>query len=357
MSQSIRIYVGTYSQEIYVYRMNLETGQLTSESQIEEVENPSFLSLDPQHHFLYAVNEIGNYQGQESGSVSAFAIDSQSGRLTFLNRQPTHGTSPCHLSVDATGQYVLVANYGTGSVVAYPTQSDGRLGEASSVVQHQGSSINPQRQTSPHAHSIVISPDNRHAFVPDLGMDKVMIYQLDLATGQLVANDQPSVAVEPGQGPRHFDFHPGQEYAYVINEIGSTVTTFEYNPETGTLDPVQTISTLPDDFDGSSSCADIHVSADGKFVYGSNRGHDSIVIYAVDPGSGQLTYVGHESTRGKSPRNFGIDPTGTYLLAANHGSDNIFVFRIDSETGTLDYTGYSAEVPTPVCLKMVQVED
>ena len=357
MSQSIRVYVGTYSEEIYVYRMDLETGQLVFESQINNVKSPSFLAVHPKNQFLYAVNEIGNYEGQETGSVSAFSIDQQSGKLTFLNRQPSHGTAPCHLSVDATGQYVLVANYGSGTVAAFPVDSNGYLNPASSVVQHKGASINVQRQTSPHAHAIMIAPNNQHVFSPDLGLDQVIIYQLNRENGQLIANDQPFVTVSAGQGPRHFDFHPSQQWAYVINEIGSTITVFDYQPDGGYLDSVQTISTLPENFKGTNSCADIHVSADGQFVYGSNRGHDSIVIYAVNQANGQLTCIGHELTRGQSPRNFGLDPTGDYLLAANHGSNDIYVFKVDSQSGLLKYTGHSAQVPTPVCLKMISIDN
>ena len=202
----------------------------------------------------------------------------------------------------------------------------------------------------------MVAPNNHHVFSPDLGLDQVIIYQLNNETGKLTPNEPPFVSVSPGQGPRHFDFHPSQRTAYVINEIGSTVTVFNYRPEEGYLESVQTISTLPKEFNGNNSCADIHVSTDGQFVYGSNRGHDSIVIYAVDPTNGQLTCIGHELTRGKSPRNFGLDPTGNYLLAANHGSDDIYVFRVDKQSGLLNYTGYSAQVPTPVCLKMVSID-
>jgi len=357
MSQAIRLYVGTYSQEIYVYRMDLANGQLVAESQIDGVQSPSFLAIHPNNQFLYSVNEIGNYEGEETGSISAFSIERQSGQLDFLNRQPSHGTAPCHLSIDATGKYVLVANYGSGTVAAFPIDTNGYLKTASSVIQHEGSSINEQRQTSPHAHAIMVAPNNHHAFSPDLGLDQVIIYQLNNETGQLTPNEPPFVSVSPGQGPRHFDFHPSQRTAYVINEIGSTITVFDYQPEEGHLESVQTISTLPKEFNGNNSCADIHVSTNGQFVYGSNRGHDSIVIYSVDPANGQLTHVGHESTRGKSPRNFGLDPTGNYLLVANHGSDDIYVFRVDKQSGLLDYTGYSAQVPTPVCLKMISIDD
>ena len=257
MSQAIRLYVGTYSQEIYVYRMDLANGQLVAESQIDGVQSPSFLDIHPNNQYLYSVNEISNYEGQDAGSISAFSIDQQSGQLSFLNRQPSHGTAPCHLSIDSTGQYVLVANYGSGTVASFPIDTNGYLKTASSIVQHEGSSINEQRQTSPHAHAIMVAPNNHHAFSPDLGLDQVIIYQLNNETGKLTPNEPPFVSVSPGQGPRHFDFHPRQRTAYVINEIGSTVTVFNYQPEEGYLESVQTISTLPKEFNGNNSCADI----------------------------------------------------------------------------------------------------
>ncbi len=354
--EQLFVYVGTYtrgdSEGIYVYRMEPSTGALTHISTTSGIVNPSFLAIDPGQHHLYAVSEIADSGGQRSGGVSAFSINPQTGELAYLNQQVTRGAGPCHLSVDQTGQYVLVANYGGGSVAILPIKDDGRLGEATDFIQHEGSSVNPQRQEGPHAHSIILDPANRYAFAPDLGLDKILIYRLDFAEGKLVPNDEPWVQVHPGAGPRHFAFHPNGKYAYVINELDSTVTAFTYHATDGILREIQTISTLPEGFEGRSHCADIHVHPSGKFVYGSNRGHDSIVIYSVDEETGELTCVGYESTQGENPRNFALDPTGTFLFAANQDTDNIVLFRIDPQTGELTAPGHVTEVPTPVCVKM-----
>lgn len=355
----VLVYIGTYtngkSEGIYVYRMEKSTGVLEYVSKATGVDNPSFLAVHPQQSYLYAVNEVGEFAGKSSGAVSAFSIESQTGELTYLNQQPTHGPGPCHLSVDQTGKLVLVANYGGGSVSVLPIQNDGQLGEATDFIQHEGSSINPRRQEGPHAHSIILSPDNRYAFVPDLGLDKIMIYQLNLTQGKLKPNDEPWVQVKAGAGPRHFTFHPNGRYAYVINELDSTFTAFTYDGTHGTLKEMQMVPTLPEDFEGTSHCADLHISPSGKFLYGSNRGHDSIVIYAIDENTGKLTYVGHELTQGENPRNFVIDPTGTFLLAANQSTDTIVTFRIDQQTGKLMSTGHVAEVPQAVCLKIMYI--
>ena len=356
-NDEIRVYIGTYTQGesegIYVYRMDKSSGALEFASVAKRVDNPSFLDIHPQHRYLYAVNEVGEFGGESSGAVSAFSIDENTGKLTFLNQQPSGGAAPCHLSIDQTGQFVLVANYGGGSVASLPIRDDGMLGEAADFIQHEGSSVNPRRQQEPHAHSIMIDLANRYAFAPDLGIDKILTYRLDLTQGKLIPNDTPWTQVEAGAGPRHFDFHPSRKYAYVINELDSTLIAFTYDETGGTLKEIETVSTLPEDFSGSSHCADLHVHPSGKFVYGSNRGHDSIVIFAIDEETGKLTYVGHELTQGKTPRNFGIDPTGTFLLAANQSTDNIVTFRIDQQTGALTSTGHVAEVPTPVCLKIL----
>ena len=358
-SKEIRVYIGTYthgdSEGIYVYRLNLSSGALEFESKATGVESPSFLALHPEHRFLYSVNAVQKVEGKPSGGVSAFRIDSETGELSFLNQQLSCGPGPCHLSVDRTGRYVLVANYAGGSVAMLPIQADGSLGEATDFVQHGGSSVNPDRQQGPHAHSINIDPDNRFAFAPDLGIDKIMIYELDLTHGKLKPNSQPWVQVHAGAGPRHFDFHPKGRWAYAINELDSTMTAFSYDRSEGRLTEIGSVATLPDDFDDTSHCADVHVSPSGKFVYGSNRGHDSIAIFAVDEHTGRLTPVGHESTQGEIPRNFAIDPTGTFLLAANQATSTIVTFRIDSETGDLDPAGHVANVPTPVCLKPIVI--
>jgi 6-phosphogluconolactonase len=358
--KAMLVYVGTYthgkSEGIYVYRMDAASGALTLVNKATGVANPSFLDPHPNGRFLYAVNEVGNFGGKSSGAVSAFAADPKTGKLTYLNQQASGGAAPCHLSVDKTGQFVLAANYGGGSVCVLPIQEDGKLGEATDFIQHEGSSVNPRRQEGPHAHSVMIDAANRFAFVADLGLDKVMVYRMNLAEGKLTPNDPPWAQVKPGAGPRHFDFHPNGKYAYLINELDSTLTAFAYDAQKGGLAEIETVSTLPADFNGTSHCADVHVHPSGQFVYGSNRGHDSIVIFAIDPNTGKLSYVGHQSTQGKTPRNFGIDPTGMFLLAANQSTDTIVTFRIDSQTGQLTPTGHVTQAPTPVCLKMRFVE-
>lgn len=349
------VYVGTYtrgkSEGIYVYRMDASSGALQFASKTAGVSNPSFLAIHPQRCYLYAVSEVSESAGKPSGAVAAFKIDPETGELTRLNQQPSHGAGPCHLSVDKTGQFVLVANYAGGSVAVLPIQDDGQLGEATDFIQHQGSSVDPRRQGGPHAHSVTLDPANRYAFVADLGLDKIMIYQLDLSQGKLKPNDEPWAQIKAGAGPRHFDFHPNGRYAYLINELDSTLTAFTYDETRGRLREIQTVPALPEDFEDTSYCADIHVSPSGKFVYGSNRGHNSIVIFEIDDGTGKLTYVDHEPTRGETPRNFAIDPTGTFLLAANQNSDTIVTFRINQQTGKLMPTEHVAEVPTPVCLR------
>jgi 6-phosphogluconolactonase len=351
------VYVGTHtrgkSEGIYVYRMGKSTGAMEFASVTGGVENPSFLAIHPQKRHLYAVSEVGNVAGKPGGGASAFSIDPETGGLTYLNQQSSKGAGSCHLSVDQTGRFVLVANYGSGSVAVLPIESDGTLGEATDFVQHEGSSIDTRRQSGPHAHSIMLDNANRYVFVPDLGLDKIMIYLLDLTQGKLEPNDEPWAKVKAGAGPRHFAFHPSGRYAYVINELDSTLTAFNYDGEQGRLKEIQTVPTLPDDFSDTSHCADVHISPSGRFIYGSNRGHDSIVIFEIDEATGRLTYADHEPTQGKTPRNFAIDPTGNFLLAANQNTDNIVIFRIDQQTGKLTATGHTVEVPTPVCLKMV----
>ena len=347
------LYVGTYttakSGGIYVYRLDPSTGVMKYVSRAV-VKNPSFLVISPDQQFLFSVGVFDRNQG----GVFSFSICPQTGELIPLNSVSAKGRGPCHLSVDSTGKYVFVANYGDGSVAMFPVQNDGQLSEASSFIKHQGSSVNPRRQKGPHAHSITIDPGNHFAFAADLGLDKVMIYKLDLKQGKLVANESPFAKVAPGAGPRHFDFHQSGKFAYVINEMNSTLTAFTYDAAAGKLSEIQTVPTLPADFKGRNSCADIHVHPNGKFLYGSNRGHNSIVIFAIDQQTGRLTLVGHESTKGEIPRNFGIDPTGKILLAANQKTNNIFSFHIDPGTGKLKATGHSIDVGAPVCVKFIR---
>ncbi len=353
------VYLGTYtggeSEGIYRYALDETSGKLTFEGVTTGVENPSFLAIHPDGRHLYCVCEISDYRGGETGSVRAFSIEATTGDLKPLNEQSSGGAGPCHLVVDAFGENVLVANYGGGSVSVVEIEPDGRLGAVSSHVQHHGSSVNPGRQKGPHAHSIHVDAANRFAFAADLGLDKILVYRFDAGVGTIAANDPPAATVKPGAGPRHFAFHPSGDSAYVINELDSTVTVFSYDAERGILTKIQTISTLPADFEGRSHTAEVQVHPGGKFLYGSNRGHDSIAVFSIDPERGTLTMVETEPTQGKTPRNFGIDPSGKFLLAANQGSDTVVVFHIDPETGALEPSGHSVETPTPVCVKFLRL--
>ncbi|MEW4529874.1 lactonase family protein [Maioricimonas sp. JC845] len=356
----MRIYVGTYtrgeSEGIYLLEMDPATGSLTSRGLAAATDNPSFLAVHPTGKYLYAVNEVGRYKGQPSGSVSAFAVDAETGRLSPLNVVASLGAVPCHIVTDEKGEHVLIANYTGGSVAAFPIEEDGSLGASTAFHQHTGSSADPARQKGPHAHSINLDAADRFAIAADLGLDKLLVYRFDPQDGSLKENDPPAAEVEPGSGPRHFAFHPDGKRAYAINELASTVTAFTYDPETGTFETTQTISTLPEGFDGTNYTADIHVHPSGKFVYGSNRGHDSIAVFAIDEVTGKLTAVEQESTQGEVPRNFVIDPSGRFLLAANQNTDSVVVFAIDQKTGALSPTGHSVKVPAPVCLQFWEGE-
>jgi 6-phosphogluconolactonase len=354
-NSELLVYVGTYttgkSEGIYRYRLNLSSGKLMLAGTTSPVVNPSFLSLSPDERFLYAVNEVDQFAGAKSGAVSAFAVDQKTGALSFLNQQSSLGSSPCYLEIDAYGRFVLAANYGGGNVSVFPVQRDGSLGRATVMHQGRGSGPNRERQEAPHAHCIVLDRPNRFAYSCDLGTDKVMIFRFDNQSGKLLPAEPPFVALNPGDGPRHFVIHPSGEYAFVINELHSTVTAFARDQRSGSLTPLSTSSTLPADYMGANTGADIHVSDDGRFVYCSNRGHDSIGIFTFDRNHG-LTAAGHEKTRGRTPRNFGIDPTGRFLLVANQNSDNLVVFRRDEHTGRLSLTS-QVEVPSPVCVKFM----
>jgi len=354
------VYVGTYTEDgskskgIYAYRYDAATSEITSAGLAAETVNPSFLAVHPNHRFLYAVNEVGNYKGQKSGAVSAFAIDRVTGKLTLLNQVASKGADPCYIIVDKAGKYVLVANYTGGSVAVFPVADDGRLGEASAFVQHTGHGTNPERQEGPHAHSIDLSPDNRFAIVDDLGLDETIVYRFD--KGTLIPNGPQFGKADPGAGPRHFAFHPNGKFAYVVNEMGTSVSVFAFDSNAGVLRPQQTISTIPKGFAEHNDDAEIEVHPSGKFLYASNRGHDSIAVFAIDANKGTLSLVEYASTKGGTPRSFEIDPTGSLLFAENEKSNNIVVFRIDQQTGRLTATGKVLEVVEPVCVKFVPVE-
>ncbi len=350
-------FIGTYthstSEGIYVHRFDRDTGALEPVSVASGADNPSFLALHPSGRFIYATSEVEEFEGESQGALYAYSVDAESGELSFINRQGSVGPGPCHLVVDGSGRYLLAANYHGGSICVLPIREDGGLEAACEFIQHEGSSVNPRRQGEAHAHSINLDPENRFAYVPDLGVDRVFIYRFDQDSGKLTPADPAFVEVNPGFGPRHFAFHPNGRWAYLNNELGSAVTAFEHDAETGALTEFQTIGTLPAGFSGTNTTAHILVHPDGRFLYVSNRGHDSIAIFAVDGETGRLTAVGHQSTGGRTPRNFEIDPSGTLLVAENQNSDSVVTFRIDLESGLLDPTGQVTRVPMPVCVKFL----
>ena len=354
VGKELLVYVGTYtsgkSEGIYLYRFNLTSGELSHLSTTRGVADPSFLALAPSRRFLYAVNELENFEGKKSGAVSAFAVDQRTGELRFLNQQPSLGGAPCYVEIDSAGKFALVANYFGGNVAVLPVKRDGSLEAATDMKQYQGSSVNPGNQQGPHAHCIMLDAANRFAYSCDLGTDKIMIFRFEPGSGKLIAGEQPWVKLKPGAGPRHLAFHPSGKFMFTLNEIDSTVTAFARDRKNGSLKELQTLSALPAGFTGTNTGADIHVSSDGRFLYSSNRGHDSIAVFMINE-RGALTAVDHQLTGGSTPRNFAIDPTGAFLLAANQKSDNIVVFRLDRKSGRLSPTGQVAHVPSPVCLK------
>lgn len=369
MSIENLIYVGTYTEPlrfgtgqvlegqgkgIYCFRFDPTGNRLELQHIRTGVRNPSFLTFDEGRQHLYCVNEFKEYEGKPSGSVSAFSIDPGTGELTYLNTRPSHGTDPCHIVVDRSAKFVLVANFASGSVSVLAIRPDGSLGEETDFRQHRGSSVDPKRQAGPHAHNVAFDATGRIAYVSDLGLDAVVIYRFDAETGKLMPADAAPYKAKPGSGPRQLVLHPMGKYAYVINELDSTMTAVTVDAETGALAAMQTLSTLPaGGFDGVTSGAEVQITPDGKFLYGSNRGHNSIVIYAIDPATGRLTLVGHESTQGRIPRHFEVDPTGRYLIVANQDTDNLVMFYIDPATGRLHTKGITAQAGTPICVRFV----
>jgi 6-phosphogluconolactonase len=354
------VYFGTYtgarSKGIYVSRFDSATGRLSAPELAATTASPSFLALDPSRRFLYAVGETSLLEGKRVGGVAAFSVNAATGRLTFLNRQSAGGTGPCHVAVDPSGKCLLVANYGDGTIAALPIQADGALAEPGTVIQHKGSSVNRERQAGPHAHSMTIDPANRLVLACDLGLDQVLAYRFDPAKATLVANDPPFTSVKPGLGPRHLAFHPTGRFVFLISEMGSALTVFAYDAKRGALKELQTLSTLPDGFAGKSAGAEVAVHPSGKFVYGSNRGHDSIAVFSFDARRGQLTCVQNQPTQGKIPRHFAFDPTGQWLLAENQESDSVVVFRVDAKTGRLSPMEQRISVGSPVCAVFVPVK-
>lgn len=356
----------SHSKGIYMSRFNASTGTLSEPELAAEITNPSFLTVSPDHHFLYAVTEDPLSVGpplDHVSFVSAYAIDQATGKLRLLNTLPTGGTSTCFISTDKTGKYVLMANFGSGSVTVIKLKDDGSLGEMTSFIQNIGHSVNPAIQTSPHPHSILVSPDNRYVIVSDLGLDKIQIYHFDEKTGELTPPSPPFATVKPGGGPRHFTFTPSGKFAYQLSEMSGMVDAFAWDPTAGTLTHLQSYQTIPADFKGDNHSAEIAVSPDGKFLYESNRrntgdtgwGPDTIGIFAINPNKGTLTLVGQPLSGAIMPRNFAIDPTGSYLLVAHQYSNDVIVFKIDQATGKLLKTGNEIKLDVPVCIVFVPI--
>lgn len=353
------VYVGTYtgakSKGIYAFKLQTQNEEVSQNillvpmGLVAESANPSFLAVDDKRRLVFAVNEVDSFAGQASGAVSAFKIDPATGRLSLINQQPSMGTGPCHLVLDKTGRHLLVANYNSGSVAVIPVATDGRLGEPSDFVQHTGKSIDPERQGGPHAHCVTLDTANQFAFVCDLGLDQVRIYRFDAAQGKLTPNDPAFVALKPGAGPRHLVFRPDGKFAYVINELDSTLTAFAYEAATGRLTTVESQPTLPPYFDGKNATAELAITPAGKFLYASNRGHNSVVLFEIDQAKGTLRYVEDQGTGGKTPRHFGVQPAAKHLVIANQNSDTLLVCRIDPDNGRLKPSGVFAEAPSPVC--------
>lgn len=358
--KNLFVYIGTYtlnsdSEGIYVYQFDLSNGSLTRVGLTSGIDNPSFLTITTDGQYLYAVNEVAEVDGVLGGSVSGYAINNQTGALTYLNSQSTHGEYPCHVSMDQSEQYLVVSNYMGGNIAMLPIKKDGTIGFATDVVQHEGfSKVNPERQEAPHAHSATITPDNKFALVADLGKDMLISYKLDLKKGKLLSYEKKQIYEAPGDGPRHMDFHPNGRFVFLLNELGNTINSYRYESEKGTLKLVDTIYSLPDDFNGDSIAADIHVHPNGKFLYASNRGHDSLIICKINEGDGTLKYIAHQSSLGQHPRNFSIDPTGNYLLVANKDSNNIVIFSINQDSGLLTSMSEVIELPQPVCIHFLE---
>jgi 6-phosphogluconolactonase len=349
-------YTGAKSKGIYAAKFDTRAGKFGEPQLVAEMKNPTFLAVHPNGQRLYAVGEVGDYGGKKAGSIAAYKIDNRSGRLTLLNTQSSGGAGPCHVFVEASGKSVLAANYGGGSVTSVPLKDDGSFGEPGSFIQHIGSSVNKSRQEGPHGHCMITDPSNRFALACDLGLDQVLIYILDTAKGTLTPNDPAFGATPPGAGPRHIAFHPNGKFAYVINELDCTMSVFAWDGAKGELKHIESVSTLPGERQRGYSTAEVQVHPNGKFVYGSNRGHDTIAVFAVDQSSGKLTRVENQSTQGKTPRHFTLDPSGRFLIAENQDSHNAFVFAVDPNTGKLTPTGEKIEVGSPVCAVFAPVK-
>jgi 6-phosphogluconolactonase len=360
------VYVGTYTEDILfgtgqvlhgkgrgIYYSNLDpaTFQLTPPVCAAETRNPSYLAIDSAQRHVYAVNELKVYEHQPGGSLSAFEVDPGSHRLALLNTMPTMGTDPCHVVLNAAETHTFVSNFMSGSVCVFPLQPDGSLAPSSQFIQHTGASVNKARQNGPHAHALTFDRSNKRAFVPDLGIDKVIIYNTDFVRGTLTPNEPSHFATEPGSGPRHCEFSEDGRFCYLINELSSTISVLQYDADRGRLAFLQQISTTPESFHGHNTCADIHILPRGEYLYGSNRGHDSIAIYRVDRETGLLSTIEFMDSGVKTPRSLAIDPSGRLLIVAGQDTDNLVVFAVDRGSGALNRVA-EVGVPTPVCVKI-----
>src|SRR5262245_2048803 len=350
------VFVGTYtgkkSQGIYRVEFDPATGKLGTPQLAAEVTTPSFLAVHPNRTHLFCVCEVNDVKGQRGGGVTSFTLDPKSGELKQINQQSSVGAGPCYIACDKHGKNVLIANYGGGSLAVLPVGADGKLGEASAFVQHTGSSVVKGRQEAPHAHSINLDAANKFAVAADLGLDKLLVYRFDTSAGKIAPNDPPALHLAPGAGPRHFAFHPNGKWAYTNGEIDSTVTALAYDAEKGTFTKLNSVSTLPAPHKGNST-AETVVHPSGKFVYVSNRGHNSIAVFEVNEATGEVKAAGHQGEGIKTPRNFNVDATGRWMIVANQDSDSLIVYAIDPKTGQLKPTGQSVEVGRPVCVKFV----
>lgn len=350
------LYIGTYtdggrSKGIYLMRMSRRTGAMSIVGVAAETTNPSFVALSPDGTSAFAVNEVGDVDGHPAGAVSAFGRDSASGTLQLLASAPTNGAAPCYASTDRSGRFLFVANYGGGSVAMFPILASGAIGAMAGFIQHHGHGPDAERQEGPHAHCVIPDPSNRFVLVADLGLDRIMVYRFDAAAGKLNTSTAAQGILAPGSGPRHLAFHPGGRVLYVTNELSSTVTAFRYDPDTGSLTELQTIAAVNEPTAVRNAPADIHLHPSGRFLYMSNRGHNSIAVFAIDPGTAKLTAVQLAPTEGDWPRNFAIDPSGDFLIVANQRSDSIHSFRVDATTGRLTSTGQRVSLPAPVCVR------
>ncbi len=353
-AQENYLIVGTYtggkSEGVYVYKFNSNDGSSREISHVK-TSNPSFVAISPDQKYVYAVHEDAANNGK-GGEISAFSFDKKIATLTYINEEPTEGDHPCYVEVDKTGKWVIAANYTSGSLSVLPIKKDGGVGKAETTIKHEGSSVNKERQDRPHVHCTLLSADNKFLFVPDLGIDKVMIYSFDAKTGKLAPAKKPFFKSADGSGPRHFTFHPNNKYAYLVEELSGTVEAFQYS--NGTLKNIQRISTMPDGDTSFAGSADIHVSPDGKFLYASNRANaNTIAIFKINPQTGKLSFVAHQSTMGQTPRNFNFDPSGNFLLIGNQNSDQIVILKRDKVTGLLTDTGKRIDVGKPVCLRWI----